>query len=223
MLRIKFRMLRSKIDPPEIISESVFPNSLQIIAINLEERRDRWRQLLGELERVGANQIARFDAVKNPRGSLGCARSHLSALSTARDDGRLILICEDDLEFIASLDEIENAIEAFVRDDSLDVLCLANNPQKSILKINQLLAVTSDTQTTACYLLKPRAKKRLISSFRRSANLLARGYPDSVAAPDQIWKKTQRRNLVFAVPLVRLAKQRASFSDIEGRWVDYGV
>ena len=200
--------------------------SLPIVVINLAEREDRWRQVVAEMSRLGAyKQVVRFDAIKNSRGMIGCSLSHARAL----EDSKLattrggVLVCEDDIEFIASRDKIYEVITAFLSNRSLDVLLLAYNSPSTPRRITENLSITCDSGTTSCYLVKDHAREILIASFEKSARLLGSGYPDSMAAPDQLWKSVQKSKLVFAVPAFRLAKQRASFSDIEHRFVDYGV
>jgi hypothetical protein len=63
----------------------------------------------------------------------------------------------------------------------------------------------------------------LRDSFLDSAKLIEEGKPLGLAAADQRWKQLQRRTLIFAIPRVRAARQRSSFSDIEGKEVSYGV
>jgi len=82
----------------------------QVRIINLVDRPDRRREMIRELEHVGAtgpdlafhdarrpSEAAGFETV----GARGCFESHLAVLRAARDaNARSLLLLEDDLDFI---------------------------------------------------------------------------------------------------------------------------
>ncbi len=206
-----------------ITENPVLLSNMEIRVINLNDRGDRWQETLREFHRMGVANLHRFEAISDTPGILGCTRSHAAVLASIPPGAELSLICEDDVEFLGSRNEIEDVIAEFARDDSLDVLALAYNLGSAPHKISSLLAVTHDSQTAACYLVKKRAIKPLIEIFALGVDLLEKGYPPSIAANDVIWKKAQKWKLTFAIPLKRLVRQRESFSDIEGRIVNYGL
>jgi len=71
--------------------------------INLEERMDRRQSMQNEFKRMGipATMIHRIPAIREERcGHLGCAKSHVEALSVARQKGwKRFVILEDDFRF----------------------------------------------------------------------------------------------------------------------------
>lgn len=81
----------------------------RVYVINLPERKDRYRQMVQELEKAGMplspNKIEIFPAIRPSDarnfpsvGALGCFLSHLSILKQAKKDGLAnVLILEDDL------------------------------------------------------------------------------------------------------------------------------
>jgi len=80
--------------------------------------------------------------------------------------------------------------------------------------------ISSNIQTTACYILKPQARGSLLNAARRSVNSF---YSDEHGiAIDQSWKIEQSK-IFFAIPIIRAARQIPSYSDIEGKNVDYGL
>ena len=109
-------------------------------------------------------------------GALGCAKSHEAVLSSASIlEDQLLMICEDDCQFIADRAAIDAAIEEFFYNPHLDVLCLAYNA-KNGFAISQNLMITSDTQTMSCYISRS-ARSRARRSARenpRSVSMLAR-------------------------------------------------
>lgn len=169
-------------------------------------------------------RLVRWQASSDINGALGCARSHASLMENfISKDLDFGLVVEDDIEFLVPERRLLEIITEFLNNPNLDVLCLANSNQIPPRRISQTLSITCSTQTTAAYLLKRRAAKPLVRKFRKSVRLFAASEPKKVAAVDQQWKLLQRGRLIFAVPQENVAHQRLSFSDIEGRSVDYGV
>ena len=192
-----------------------------IVYINLDHRTDRRGAFEQQLAIIGRSDAVRFSAFEASPGILGCARSHRSVLVDWKpdDSDRLLMVCEDDLMFLADEAELSAAVEEFAQNPLLDVLVVANHVTWST-PISERLALSSDIQTTACYVVKQRAIDDLIRSMHESAQRVAAG--DMSAALDKIWKQVQRRRF-FAVPRERLARQEPGFSDILNEWVDYGV
>lgn len=198
-------------------------SELPVFYINLSSRKDRKELIEKELKRIGFGNPQRFEAVEASPGILGCGLSHLTLLSSLKHAKQPFLVCEDDLEFLANPGEISHLISEFLADPSLDVLCLANNPVTKPRVISKHLSIVNNSLTAACYLVKPRAIGPLVKVFGESVRLLEKGRPSHEAALDVLWRKVQQRTLIFSIPTKRIARQRASFSNIAGRWVDYGV
>jgi len=197
--------------------------SIPIYVINLESRPDRLRETEAELAKMGIARWSRFDAVKDSNGALGCARSHARLAERVQDSEPAVMVCEDDVEFLVSPENLRALVTEFLGNPALDVLCLAYNLRFKPHTISPNLAVTADTATAACYVVKTASIDTLKDSFSEAARLIQEGKPIGLVAIDQYWKKLQRRKLVFAVPQKRAVRQRPSFSDIEGHDVFYGV
>lgn len=191
--------------------------------INLAERSDRREAVESEFLRIGVKNPERFEAVAEAKGVLGCAKSHVHVTSRPAATGRLLMVCEDDLEFLVPRGVIDACIEEFARSPQLDVLCLAYNSNHSAHKVSSRLSISDDVQTTSCYVLKESARDVVRLEFQKSVKKISAGRSVRKFALDQQWKTVQRRKLIFAVTNQRVAKQRPSFSDIEGRFVDYGL
>ncbi|MDC0959771.1 hypothetical protein OAR42_04915, partial [Planktomarina temperata] len=126
----------------------------EIHYINLKHREDRRAEIQSEFKALGVTRFARFEAIADANGALGCAKSHETVLSSASIlEDQLLMICEDDCQFIADRAAIDAAIEEFFFNPHLDVLCLAYNAENGFA-ISQNLMITSDTQTMSCYILK---------------------------------------------------------------------
>jgi GR25 family glycosyltransferase involved in LPS biosynthesis len=203
--------------------------------INLDHRTDRNEQLLNEIETIGNLCIERFSAIRHSYGAIGCASSHIEILKRfAKDNISLGLILEDDVEFLVNAEYINQCVEVFVNDPNLDVLCLAFNAKpNSITPYNEVLNITTDTQTTGGYLVKSTILPSLIQNFELAEEKLRQMvsineknniknpiYP--VDAIDQSWKLLQSE-FMFAIPVIRIARQRESYSDILHQVVKYNV
>ena len=195
----------------------------QVIFINLDSRKDRLEETNQELTRMGFSSIERLCAYKENNGALGCALSHVAALEKVGKKNELVLVCEDDVEFIVDTEKLQATLDDFMGDPSLDILCLAYNIYVTPRKVSRLLGITNDTTGTACYIVKPHAVSEVVEVFQESARLLASGAPRETAAIDVLWKRLQQGRLFFSVPLERVARQRTSYSDIERRHTNYGV
>lgn len=188
--------------------------------INLDRRLDRRKDFDGEMRSLGVSWHVRVSATAASPGILGCGISHTQLLRAwKRTPHRLLFVCEDDAEFTAPRSDIDALIEEFVSIPALKVLALANRTAWHI-PISEGLAISSDIQTTAAYIVKPEIIRDLGDVFDSSVQRLAAGAPSRVAALDKAWKALQREQ-IFAVPRSRCVVQRSGYSDIQNRAVNY--
>ena len=196
---------------------------LEIFYINLDERNDRKRQIEKEFSRLSIGDYLRISATRDANGRLGCAISHLEALQTAKNsNSALVMICEDDCQFISTRLEIERILGDFSNNDSVDVLCLAYLTMDATKPISRSLSVTRNTQTMSCYVLKSHMINPMIEVANETIRRCLSDPTDYDAAIDQTWKKLQSK-YNFVIPYKRFAIQRSSFSDITHTKARYGV
>jgi GR25 family glycosyltransferase involved in LPS biosynthesis len=192
--------------------------------ISTDELEDAEQMLFNHLKNryTDLNKFQRFVAISADPGILGCGLSHESVLANWKgSEDRLLLVCEDDAQFLGSRDDIDAVLEDFYRNPALSVLALANNTAWNI-PITERLAISSDIQTTACYAVKENIVQALLYAARRSSARLRNGEHSSLAAIDIVWKEIQRTKL-FAVPRQRLVVQLPGYSDVQREQTDYGV
>jgi glycosyl transferase family 25 len=220
---LKQRWARKSDRPPVAQANGPFGlERCEIHYINLKHREDRRAEIQSEFKALGVTRFARFEAIADANGALGCAKSHETVLSSASIlEDQLLMICEDDCQFIADRAAIDAAIEEFFYNPHLDVLCLAYNA-KNGFAISQNLMITSDTQTMSCYILKAAAIAEVLGCARFSVENLSRGGAGFDYAIDRVWKRAQRQ-MFFALTKDHFARQRPSFSDIEQNYQDYGL
>jgi len=199
------------------------PSEFPVLYINLDYRLDRNSQTLEEFSRIDVRHEIRIPGITREIGALGCAESHLEALRLLeQEDFRLAMICEDDIEFLANREILENVISSFASIDELGVLCVANRVRGPRIPINKSLAISNNIQMAACYVVKPFAVRFLLESFSKSAVAMASGGDVKKFAIDNTWKELQTGKVLFAVPRAKIARQRRSYSDIEKKIKFYG-
>jgi glycosyl transferase family 25 len=221
-MRLKWRWRRAAQTNPSGLDVAHGLDRCDITYINLDHRTDRRERIEAEFAKIGAQNVTRFAAHKHARGATGCAMSHRDVIEAAAPgEGRITMVCEDDLEFLADRARLDHLIETFYRDSRMDVLCLAYNRRNGIA-VSEDFLITSNTRTMSCYLVKPQVIDALRETARKSVKRLEAGEPDKTAAVDVTWQTVQR-NFIFALARPRAAQQAPSYSDILGRAVDYNL
>lgn len=192
-----------------------------ILYINLDHRKDRRREIESEFQRIGVTHASRITGIPTPHGGIGNAISHVIALTSKLGANKeLLMVCEDDAEFLRSRAELDQLIEEFASTSYLDVLCLGYASLEKPIQVSNSLGVANHIQTTSCYVMKPQAVPILAAAAARATHKMSRGVPFARASFDRVWKVEQQR-LLFAIPMERAVQQRPSFSDVEGRDVAY--
>jgi glycosyl transferase family 25 len=212
-----FESLRNRLSPTRGI------NRCDVVYINLQYRTDRRAEIERELSRMRLRNHVRFEGIRAEPGWLGCSLSHRAVLSAAKvKPGRLLMVLEDDCLFLKSSSRVGAVIEEFASSRA-DVLCLAfSASQFEPWSPNHTLHRVFDTRTTSCYILKPHMIKAIGEMANLSVELFQKGLPSHFAAFDMVWRRMQQEK-IFVIPSRRLARQRPSYSDIEGHFADHGV
>ncbi|WP_341665491.1 hypothetical protein [Vibrio sp.] len=216
----------------------MFNDKVQLQIINLTHRTDRKAESVSELKKCGISidDKSFFEAYYKPEcGALGCSLSHgnLIAHYLSHSSSPYLLVLEDDFEvqecelFLSSLERILDCSNEW------DVFLLGNNQAIPIAMIDDQLGFSRviNSQTASGYIVHRSFAIKLMSTFFESAL----GLEHSSKLPlklnklvshhyclDILWKKLQTEHR-FATRLPSLIKQRASYSDIEMKNVDYGV
>jgi hypothetical protein len=212
-------------------------SQLAIKIIHLPHRSDRRAQCDAELAALGIApaQVDFFPAKRvDGLGAMGCALSHAMALTRFlfEDERPFILMLEDDFEVRHKAGFGANLQGLLGLQAQWDVFLLAHNEAVPIGSLGQSPVVrVIGAQTTSAYVVQRSFAPRLIRCFLESAEQLRqlRRLPAPVLraaqhhiAPDMAWKALQTEAR-FLATRPALSVQRTSFSDIEGKVVDYGV
>lgn len=198
-----------------------------IYYINLDNRPDRKREFLSEISKIDFpnKNIVRIPGVyKEKMGGLGCSLSHIKALNKfIHSNENYCMIFEDD--FIFNEETIgkvrEYLFNLFENNISFDVCMLSGLILKSEPTEYKFLNKVINGQTASGYIVSKAFAPVLLQNFTESAQLLEKDYSKyNVYALDQYWKQLQPSNNWY-IFYPKLGKQRASFSNIEGKTVNY--
>lgn len=218
--------LRKRFPVRDNVFESLNPWEIPVIVINLKKRRDRLDQVKVELGKIGFLNVFILEAidgrVRFPQllsghaSNLGCTLSHLEAFEGYPQNGIPVAICEDDNQFLGSRESLSCLIREFLDTNSQDVLGVSVRVRGRKIEASQNMNMVGWALAPAFYIVKPRARNHVVKALKKSAKLLKkqrRGGPF-----DQVWRWPQRFHLNFVVPKERVARQRESFSDIQGKY-----
>ncbi len=194
----------------------------KVIYINLDHRLDRRVLFEKEMETMGINAI-RYSAIKNSNGAIGCHMSHLEVLKFAKAQKYPnVLIMEDDFEFLVDKQEFNNQLKMFFDSRiSYDVLMLAYNMWESE-PYNDLIGQVKSAYTTAAYIVNSNMYDELINNFEYGLEQHIKTGDFKTFAIDVYWIKLQKTKKFFYFKK-RIGKQRAGYSDIQNKDVDYNV
>jgi glycosyl transferase family 25 len=199
----------------------------RIVYINLERRTDRRQQLERELQtlQIPAAKIERFPAIVRENGLVGCAESHLAVLQRAQAEGwPNVLVLEDDFLPAVGADQWQERLQQFVDDvPDYDVLLLAYSLTQAQPHAARGAEKTLEAQTTAGYLVHSRFYDKLLANLAAGLHALQQTpHRHLEFGLDMYWKRLQPAAQWFHLT-PRLGTQRAGYSDIEHKHVDYGV
>lgn len=193
-----------------------------VVYINLAHRRDRKREILQELDKMGVSQkkIHRVDAVHDIlNGHRGCAQSHYQALELADKSGwSNVLILEDDMMFTSDKVEVEQQVASFFKhfQNNWDVFFLGANVFESTPTLYQDVRRVVCAQCAHAYAVNRHYFKELQECFHAAYLAMQEDemFVDSLfKAIDQKWKELQPSGKWYIGKV--LGQQRRSYSDIE--------
>jgi GR25 family glycosyltransferase involved in LPS biosynthesis len=180
------------------------------ICINLDKRKDRWKESQQEFAKLGI-QVERFQALTGNNGMQGL---HLSNQQIFRENaGKTILVLEDDVVFNRPLRAIKDAINDLP--GNWDMLYLGGNPERPQIRFNTWLFHANGILTTHAILYSAKMTQWLADNM---------GVPEVVDRQNTIdvWfmKEIQPKFNCFIV-YPQIAGQRFGYSDICGMDINY--
>ena len=195
-----------------------------IFYINLDHRTDRRAEIETEM-RVHGLVAERFSAIRDDFGAVGCSRSHIAVWRLAKERGyRRTLVIEDDFMLSVDIARFRTDIAAAC-EFGFDVCMVAYNGEQiealGPAQRGQLCRLLK-ARTTGGYIVDSAYIDRLIDVCEPSVELLAKTRKKHKYAIDMVIAPLQAADN-WICTAQHLGTQRPSFSDIESRFVAYGV
>lgn len=190
----------------------------KIYYLNLDHRTDRREHF--EMQVIPyfqgtplESRIERFPAVKHSNGALGCSISHLEMVKKAKAEGyRYVMILEDDFEFLVSKEVFLEHLSKLFTEPQLDfkVVMLAYNALHTE-PYNEFLDKTTNSQTTAGYILNGAYYDELIKQWEYGVTMFKTTGEHWHYTCDQSWKGLQKEK--WFIFKTRIGKQMPGYSD----------
>lgn len=202
--------------------------------INLDHRRDRWNAGVKNRIDLGYSQesFRKFSAIPEEFGGLGCAESHLLALTElyTRSKSNYLMILEDDFRFSVAQDELEHRVSEFEEMvPGWDVILLNGTLVRLKAGGYKTLRPVFECHSTAGYIVRKEYAPRVMGIFLKSVEYLkmyhnapkgeVRSYLHSKFAIDVMWKQLQWKDRWF-IGDPSFGCTESGYSDIEGAYMD---
>jgi len=188
----------------------------KVVYINLDDRKDRKREIEQELSVFPKEKTVRLSAKTDTRnGHYGCSKSHIAALEMAiHHNWKNVLIMEDDATW-SNYEKGYSLLEKLAS-KPYDVITLGNirtdyDPNTYKLK---------EGQTTTAYLVSQHYYPTLLKNFKDGFAMLESTRDEAKYCLDQYWKVLQKTDNWFVVH-PSLCIQRKGISSICGTEVNY--
>lgn len=203
-----------------------------IYYINLEHREDRDKEFLEEMNNydIPFEKIVRIPGVYTKEyPALGCSKSHYLALEKfLKTDYKTCIIFEDDFKFSLDKEYVHFLLDSFFEQNiNFTIVLLAGNILVSEEGIEPFIKRVIEAQTSSAYLITREYAHMLIQTIKDSIDLqenwvTEHGKINPEYCIDIYWKRLQdiHKWLIFNP---KIGHQRGSYSDIEGKYVDYKV
>jgi glycosyl transferase family 25 len=192
---------------------------MHALYINLDSRTDRREQFEDECRRLNLG-VERFPAVRRNPGALGCAYSHYNVIKLAKERGYpYVVVFEDDFQFLVSREEFDSVLSSLPAD--FDVVMLSYDLQKHEA-YNERFGRVLEVQSASGYVVSSKFYDSLLTTWKCSLEEYEK-QPNChwMFINDQAWKPLQPISRWY-YSLVRIGKQRPSWSDLSNRFADYG-
>jgi GR25 family glycosyltransferase involved in LPS biosynthesis len=209
--------------------QTVFRDYLHIIYINLDNRKDRRKNTITELQKLDINQecnrhrLSAIRAKNNEHKALGCTRSHIAAIETAiKNNWLYVFICEDDIMF-NNPELFKTQLYSFLEEGhDWDCILTAGNNFPPYIRLPSGTAVcVNKCQTTTGYIVRNSYYTTMLRNFQESHDLLKTNKNKYCKyAIDKWWFSLQESNKWFLIIPLSIT-QRSGYSDIMCKNADY--
>jgi glycosyl transferase family 25 len=201
----------------------------KIVYINLDSRIDRNIQILNEFKRlnISHDKCIRLSAVKNQNGAIGCTLSHIKVIQMAiQNKWKNVMVLEDDFNFIDDEKYINNSINYLYNDfknidNDWQIVSLSRGARQDMNNINDnYLYKAIAVSTTAGYIVNCNFYDTLLQNYKDGLMKLMKETNKEHYTLDAYWINLQPSSNWYVFN-PSLGYQRESYSDIEGKTVEY--
>jgi glycosyl transferase family 25 len=204
-------------------------NIEKIVYINLDNRIDRNVQILNEFKRlhIPSNKFVRLSAVRNQNGAIGCTLSHIKVIQMAIENKwKNVMVLEDDFNFIDDEKYINDSINYLYNDfkkvdNDWQIVSLSRGARQNMNSIDdKYLYKAIAVSTTAGYIVNSNFYEILLKNYREGLMKLMKETNKEHFTLDAYWINLQPTSKWYVFN-PSLGYQRESYSDIEGKTVEY--
>jgi hypothetical protein len=214
--------------------EKCFMKIDQIYILNLEERKDRYMELLVELCRIGAplhrvyHYKAQKDSYTNKRqfdAYIGATKNHYDAVNHfITNNYNYCLVLEDDFQFISNLKKCKVQLTELFEVDKdfkldFDIVFLAYSKYGKIVRHEEIELISHSEQpctTSSAYILNKKNAYKIKECLYTGFEKMKLGEDPGIYCCDRYWAKLQP-NKKFFVFTDKLGFQKITYSDIVNR------
>jgi hypothetical protein len=197
-----------------------------IYVLNLEEARDRWIAVLGELAKMGAplNRIHHYKAKRaEPRGDklqvyAGATKNHCDCVKNfIESGGEYCLILEDDFMFCSDYENNKLTLDKFFkRKYDFDLCMISYSKIGTTEEKDDMIFLSHQACTTSSgYILKKSTAEKIYSVLFEGYTLMLATGDYGTFCCDRYWAKIQKDNGFFLLK-DKLGYQRIIYSNITG-------
>ncbi|MFI0435330.1 MAG: glycosyltransferase family 25 protein [Parachlamydiaceae bacterium] len=198
-----------------------------IYILNLEERKDRYQEILSELCRMKAplHRIHHYKVKKEVvsgvqffDGLLSCTKNHRNIVADFLNGSyQTCLVLEDDVTFTADVEGNLKRLKTFF-DRAYDYeVCLLNSSKNHEMKEYDDLLLLSYQECTTCsaYLLNRKGAEKVLVCFQEGYEKMIESR-NACYACDLCWTKLQKNHKFFLFK-TKFGYQRCNYSSISGQ------
>jgi hypothetical protein len=206
----------------------------KIYILNLEERKDRYMELLVELCRIEAplhrihHYKAQKDSYTNKRqidAYIGATKNHYDVVNHfITNEYNYCLVLEDDFQFISNLKKCKDQMNQLFEIDKdfkldFDILFLAYSKFGKIIPHESYDLIAHSEQactTSSAYILNKKNAHKIEECLKTGFEKMKLGEDPNIYCCDRYWAKLQT-NKKFFVFADKLGFQKITYSDIVNR------
>lgn len=191
----------------------------EIYCINLDKRTDRWEHAQEEFKKVDIlDRVQRFSAISHSDGRIGLIKSNVEIIKIAKQKKlNNILIFEDDFEFLLDnpLEVLQKSID---QSNGIDwhLFYLGANTHEKLIKFKPNLILLKKAFATHSLAYSKHAYDHFINKYDNIKEI--KKHNDIL---DVFCAQYFQEKFICLMTNPMMTTQMNSFSDIEGKFVNY--